>query len=140
MLYFPKNQFSPRYGDQFYTIDLIGNDVEKDEGAFPFCVRGCSHHIEYKVLLKQGTESWTVKHRYNDFVELHKKLHSEFANKPHSFPIPELPPKTYLRVLDDQSFIITRQKELESFLDKVLSMISQKGLMLPTCLEEFLKF
>ena len=90
------------------------------------------------LIIQQGHKTWQVRHRYNDFLQLSFSLQQAFQEQHYPIQIPELPKKTWFRVLYDQTFLQDRKERLETFLDRVCSALSQKGLLIPDPLAEFL--
>jgi len=82
----------------------------------------------YLISITVGTVYWTVKHRYNDFVELHESLLEEGIEKD------VLPPKKLIGN-KEPSFIMKRRRELESYLQSVFHFLERN---LPQSLADFL--
>ncbi|XP_041348841.1 nischarin-like isoform X2 [Gigantopelta aegis] len=85
----------------------------------------------YVIEVTLGTYSWTVRHRYSDFHELHEKLVAGYK-----LDKSLLPPKK-LFGNQTESFIKKRQNELEIYLQTVLYYLAPK---IPTVLAFFLDF
>ncbi|XP_071171413.1 nischarin-like isoform X2 [Mytilus edulis] len=77
-------------------------------------------HTEYLIEVTVGTYTWTVKHRYSDFYELHEKLVSQCK-----IDKTLLPPKK-LFGNQNETFIKKRQTELEIYLQTVLFYMTHK--------------
>lgn len=82
----------------------------------------------YVISVTVGAVHWTVKHRYNDFVELHESLLEEGIEKD------VLPPKKLIGN-KEPSFIMKRRRELESYLQSVFHFLERS---LPQSLADFL--
>jgi len=81
-----------------------------------------SPHVVYKIEINLQSRSWSVWHRYTDFVD----LHSDLAREVGGIPPFDLPPKrswtsSWLRVKEDQAFFNERQAGLERYLRVLLS-------------------
>ncbi|XP_026053183.1 nischarin-like [Carassius auratus] len=85
----------------------------------------------YIIEVTVGDHSWTVKHRYSDFHELHEKLTAEKKIDKHL-----LPPKKIIGK-NSKSFVEKRQKELEVYLQTLLSRFPAST---PKVLSNFLLF
>jgi len=73
----------------------------------------------YIIMVRVGSISWTVPHRYNDFVELHEKLSSD-----HGLAKDILPPKKVIGNRDP-AFIEKRRGALEVYLTSVVSFLQR---------------
>ncbi|XP_052780281.1 nischarin-like isoform X2 [Mya arenaria] len=85
----------------------------------------------YTIEVTVGPYSWTVKHRYSDFHDLHEKLCSLTKLERNL-----LPPKKLFGNQSEQ-FIKKRQHDLQVYLQTVLHYVSHK---IPSCLSTFLHF
>ncbi|KAL4225987.1 hypothetical protein ACF0H5_013974 [Mactra antiquata] len=85
----------------------------------------------YIIEVKIGPYSWTVRHRYSDFHDLHEKLCSQ-CKLDRSL----LPPKK-LFGNQSESFIKKRQHDLEVYLQTVLHYVANK---MPNSFASFLEF
>lgn len=152
LVYFPKDQFSPRYGDKFFTVSVSGYSVRSidsdgiDGGNNDYCKdisSPCSvagkQHIEYHITVRQGHAQWTVNHRYRAFLDMSETLRKECISKNYSIHLPEFPKKTWWKVLHDGDFLNNRRMQLEEYLHTILSDLSRKGLVLPFSLATFLQ-
>ncbi|GFN84539.1 hypothetical protein PoB_001104500 [Plakobranchus ocellatus] len=85
----------------------------------------------YVITVSVGSYSWTVKHRYSEFHELHEKLTASYK-----LDKTLLPPK---KIFGNQSesFIKKRQRELEIYLQTIILYLAQH---IPSCLAYFLDF
>uniref|UniRef100_A0A673HL25 Nischarin-like n=1 Tax=Sinocyclocheilus rhinocerous TaxID=307959 RepID=A0A673HL25_9TELE len=85
----------------------------------------------YIIEVYVGDHSWTVKHRYSDFHDLHEKLTVEKKIDKHL-----LPPKKIIGK-NSKSLVEKRQKELEVYLQTLLSRFPAST---PKVLSNFLLF
>jgi len=83
-----------------------------------------SAYVEYKVLVKHGQDSWKIRCRFSQFVQLHAQL-KRAAN----VRLPRLPPCLGLGLLDPTAdwFCDTRQEQLEQYLQQVIDRQSHLG-------------
>ncbi|XP_065100571.1 nischarin isoform X1 [Paramisgurnus dabryanus] len=89
------------------------------------------NYTVYIIEVKVGDHSWTVKHRYSDFHDLHEKLTAEKKIDKHL-----LPPKKILGK-NSKSLVEKRQKELEVYLQTLLSSFPSST---PKVLSNFLHY
>ncbi|XP_067252557.1 nischarin isoform X1 [Chanodichthys erythropterus] len=89
------------------------------------------NYTVYVIEVKVGDHSWTVKHRYSDFHDLHEKLTVEKKIDKHL-----LPPKKIIGK-NSKSLVEKRQKELEVYLQTLLSRFPAAT---PKVLSNFLLF
>ncbi|XP_078676623.1 nischarin-like [Branchiostoma floridae x Branchiostoma belcheri] len=89
------------------------------------------NYTVYIIEVTSGTNTWTVRHRYSEFSELHEKLLSEKKVDKNA-----LPPKKLLGNMS-KSFVEKRQKELEVYLQMLLEKHQD---CIPKVLERFLDF
>ncbi|XP_069680393.1 nischarin-like [Periplaneta americana] len=85
----------------------------------------------YLIMVRVGNVSWTVHHRYNDFVELHEKLVSD-----HGVAKDILPPKKVIGNRDP-AFIEKRRGALEVYIASVVNFLQRT---IPRELALFLDF
>ncbi len=69
----------------------------------------------YQISVSSPINNWKVKHRYNDFFNLHELLLQNYSN------LPVLPQKTFFSV-SSESKIEKRRKELERYLTELLDL------------------
>jgi hypothetical protein len=140
LLYFPKKQYSPRYGNEFYSISIDSYEKVVETKQHSCCANMFSplEFIEYVIIVKQGRAEWTVKHRYNDFVQMLTELKQELDANGVAIVIPALPTKTFFSIVYNEKLVDERREKLEQILDNVLSSISRKNLMLPNSIAAFL--
>ncbi|CAH1266213.1 NISCH [Branchiostoma lanceolatum] len=89
------------------------------------------NYTVYIIEVTAGTNTWTVRHRYSEFSDLHEKLLSEKKVDKNA-----LPPKKLLGNMS-KSFVEKRQKELEVYLQTLLEKHQD---CIPKVLEQFLDF
>ncbi|KAL1251605.1 hypothetical protein QQF64_019401 [Cirrhinus molitorella] len=89
------------------------------------------NYTVYIIEVNVGDHSWTVKHRYSGFYELHEKLTVEKKIDKHL-----LPPKKIIGK-NSKSLVEKRQKELEVYLQTLLSRFPTST---PKVLSNFLHF
>ncbi|KAF4097503.1 nischarin isoform X1 [Onychostoma macrolepis] len=89
------------------------------------------NYTVYIIEVNVGDHSWTVKHRYSDFHDLHEKLTVEKKIDKHL-----LPPKKIIGK-NSKSLVEKRQKELEVYLQTLLSRFPAST---PKVLSNFLLF
>lgn len=85
----------------------------------------------YVILVKVGSVSWTVEHRFSDFVSLHETLVTD-----HCVNKDILPPKKLIGKRDP-AFVEKRRCGLESYIRSVVSFLLET---MPRCLALFLDF
>lgn len=115
LLYFPLKNFSNRFGDQIFTVDIVSNRIT-DEATL--C---CSKKvIVYKINIKRGKKEWFIEKRYSDFIKLWKvlPLSSKF------YDLNVIPSKTLFPVTFDTNFLRRRQANLLHALDESLKDLS----------------
>ncbi|XP_051978058.1 nischarin-like isoform X2 [Xyrauchen texanus] len=89
------------------------------------------NYTVYIIEVKTGDHSWTIKHRYSDFHDLHEKLTAEKKIGKHL-----LPPKKIIGK-NSKSLVEKRQKELEVYIQTLLSRFPTAT---PKVLSNFLNF
>lgn len=122
LLYFPIKQFSPRFGDCFFTVEILSFKTMRASSSL--C---CIHNVVfYEIEVKRGRLTWTVCRRYNEFAALFKSLDKEDMSSSDltmAFPKKSL----YNNMVYDEKFLDTRKKELEIVLDKILTAASTRS-------------
>jgi hypothetical protein len=131
VLYFPIKQFSPRFGDDFFTFEIKAFEVIHSDSCCGF-----ASYVIYTIDLQRGKRKWRMKYRFSKFEELHKHLLVTTSIVP--IDLPKLPSKTYFPVTADQDFLEKRMKELSVYLDALLKRLSEEGDLENTCAAEFL--
>jgi len=106
LVYFPQKEFSPRFGNGFFTISLVESIVREGEGS---CCS--SKEVVYYILrVQQGTKEHFIEKRYSDFWSLSSKISVATTAL--------LPPKAFAPFfLPDQ---VDRQNKLSLYLDSLL--------------------
>ncbi|XP_052213948.1 nischarin-like isoform X1 [Dreissena polymorpha] len=112
----------------------FGKDIDNITSTSSIQIKGTETNDAVTIYIIQvnvGPYSWTVKHRYSDFHDLHEKLCSGSRLDKNL-----LPPK---KLFGNQSetFIRKRQHDLEVYLQTVLHFVSHK---MPSCFASFLEF
>lgn len=129
LLYFPIKQFSPRFGDCFFTVEILS--FTKRKASSKLCC--ISDVIFYEVEVKRGRLSWTVYRRYNDFASLFESLDKEdltsSANDFVTFPRKSV----YSNFIYDAVFLEKRKKQLETVLDNILTAASTRSIAITNC-------
>lgn len=117
LLYFPLTQFSPRFGDSFFTIEIIKSIKKK--ALSTFCYE--QDVIYYEIEIRRGKNIWKVYKRYNEFKALYKSMEKSFFHSSDT-PIPIKFPQKILFPTD--VLLAERMKELEIILDIILRSVS----------------
>ena len=102
-LYFDPKEWSHRYGDAIYTIEIVHVDIVDNVYA------------TYELEIKWGNHKQTIKKRYSDFYAF-KQLMAQQHNIDHQ----AFPPKTW-RTCIAMNFLQTRKMNLGIWLDQALS-------------------
>jgi hypothetical protein len=134
LLYFPKKQFSKRFGEKFFTISIIGNVTKLSD--IGICEQG--NVVYYTIQIQCGTKIWTIEKRFSEFIKFHYEILDLINGEAN---IPTLPPKTWFKVTDPID-IKSREEQLEVYLEDTLILLSKHNLMLvpPSPIKEFFKF
>ena len=120
LLYFPIKQFSPRFGDCFFTVEILS--FKKMKASSSICIIG--DVIFYEISVKRGKQSWTVFRRYNEFAALFNSLEQEIS----SSSATAFPQKSFFNnIIYNPNFLEKRMKELEVILDKILTEASTRS-------------
>lgn len=131
VLYFPSKQFSPRFGDDFFTFNISGYEVVNNDSCCGF-----ASYVVYLIEVQRGKQKWTVKSRFSEMAELHNHLQVTTSMLP--ITLPSFPPKTLFHVTADSAFLDQRQQALQSYLDELLRRLSEEGGVENTCAAIFL--
>lgn len=118
LLYFPRQQFSPRFGDHIFTVDIISHRIANRLD----CLCRKSSVVLYKVLIKQGKKEWYIEKRFSEFIYLFDniKLSPSFRESK------IIPTKTWFHSTD-KSFLEQREDQLLIALDCALKDLSTQG-------------
>lgn len=129
LLYFPIKQFSPRFGDCFFTVEILS--FTKRKASSKLCC--LSDVVFYEVEVKRGRLSWRVFRRYNEFASLFESLdNDEFSFPPNS--LVGFPKKSiYSNFIHDAAFLEKRKKQLETVLDNILTAASTRSVPITRC-------
>ena len=129
LLYFPIKQFSPRFGNCFFTVEII-SFTRKKATTRSCCV---SDVIFYEVEVKRGRMAWRVFRRYSEFASLFESLDKEDIS-PASNPAVPFPRKSFYRTyLHDPVFLELRKNQLEAVLDRILTAASTRSVAITHC-------
>ena len=120
LLYFPIKQFSPRFGNNFYSFEILSYKIENSESC------GCQH-ATYAIRIHRGRANWVVERRFKDFLAMYLIVSSSLPETLRT-ELPRIPPRTFFRVLSD-NFLNSRQEQLSVFLDAFIQFLSRNGWM-----------
>ena len=115
LLYFPKNSFSPRFGEDFFTFEITSYQKEINTSCYK------PIYINYLMTIRIGKKTIHIKKRFSEFIEFHKYL-LDFHKLNDLLPV--IPMKTCFNVLDDKVFLDNRKEKLYCFLDSILKLLS----------------
>ena len=121
LLYLPPSSFSSRFSNDelnAYTCQITGWNVKELEetGVWSFC-HVTRRVIVYTIVVKFGRNTITINRRYSDFDRMREQLLLAKV----SVGKAKFPPKTIINETSSVEFISARMKNLETFLDSVLS-------------------
>jgi len=131
-MYFPPNTYSSRYGDEFFTLSVVGHEVvcaaERDCSLPSSCpsVPGLWNgtHVVYKVEVRRGErEPWQVKRRFSECLALGDAVRAAQADPTAPFNA-VAPAKTFFPRVDE-ALILERRTLLEEFLDRLCLIASR---------------
>ena len=105
-LYFDPKEWSFRYGDAIYTLEIVHADIVDNIYA------------TYELEIKWGNHKQTIKKRYSDFYAFKQQM-AQQHNIDQATAAP-FPPKTW-RSCIDMNFLQTRKMHLAIWLDQALS-------------------
>lgn len=110
-VYFPKDTFSSRYGNNYFTFDIENIRIID---------QGCCHerYAIYEIKVSNGNISWIIKRRFREFYEL-----GYYYYRSNILKI-QLPVKSYFNSIYDDSFLESRKESLSNFLDDLLKQVS----------------
>ena len=136
ILYFPKLLFSSRFGDKFFTFDIT--DYHNDDTYDYYCCN--SQATFYHILVSCGKDSWSIRKRYSDFVNLRGNIIQDISKSNSNSDIPILPPKTFISIINDETSLLQRKELLEQWLQTLLEYLSSNHLLQLKCIRNFLGF
>lgn len=138
LVYFPPKQFSPRFGDSFFTAQVDNFEATSPTDLLSSCLSFCgsSRQIVFVILVSRGRDTWEVRRRFSDFERFLKYLKGKYPNTVQ--PFPALPPKTCFAVADDQDFLFRRAKDLHVFLTETFTTLHMEKLLKDETVLEFL--
>jgi hypothetical protein len=134
LMYFPPNTYSSRYGDEFFTLSVVGHEVvgavEGDCSLPSSCpsVPGLwsGVHVVYKVEVRRGErEPWQVKRRFSECLALADAVRAAQADRSPSAPFDAVAPAKTFFPRVDEDFILERRKLLEEYLDRLCLIASR---------------
>ena len=119
ILFFPRNQFSPRFGDNFYTFEMTTYEKKTAENWCSF-----KEVVFYDVTVLQGKTRHKVSHRYSEFLQLFddiKELDPDLV-------IDAPPSKSlYLFLYNDPVIVDQRRQSLADYMEKLLLALHNRG-------------
>ena len=119
LIYLPKQTFSPRYGDNYFSFDICNHTIATEDRG---CL--CPHEkvIYYTITIMKGKNTWQISKRYSEILKLYEKLRlsNEFRSKL------RFPKKTWFNIINDQKFLFERQQGLSIVLDLILIELQNK--------------
>lgn len=132
LLYFPIQQFSPRFGDNFFTCTVSHfKPCDSDICFVP-------NYIAFSLNVSVGRKSWETERRFSEFVTLTNYIRDKYPKLRTS--LPALPPKTCFRVLTDETFLNERKDKLRDSLDELLRFLSREKVVADRKVLDFLGF
>ncbi len=121
LLYFPYKQFSSRFGDAFFTYNMQSFKlVTSDSLCF------VANYIAFVFTMYRGKSTWVIQRRFSEFVTLISYLKNTYSSIE---DLPTIPPKTCLRMTTDEVFLKERLSQLDTFIDDLLRVLSQRKLI-----------
>jgi hypothetical protein len=136
LMYFPPSTYSSRYGDDFFTVKIVGYRVKGAEEGDVDPLGDClglfaipKGHAVYGIEVHRGSrDAWTVWRRFSEFIELGASLQDALVGGKGGQDLPPFdakpPPKTLFPRLDDD-FLSERQQLLDEYLDALCTMGSR---------------
>ena len=116
LLFFPSKQFSSRYGEQFFTVQVDDFKMaQSDKGAwvnFLLCLP-TKQYVTYSITVRCGKHTWKVERRFSEFAGVFGQ-ESGF-------------PKKTLFPVFSETFLATRQEQLNEFLSQHLERVSKSS-------------
>lgn len=122
LLYFPRKEFSSRFGVRFYTFEIASFATHKSHAD------SCCQSAEatyYEIHLLRGKGTWSVRRRFSEFIKLLEDLKELDTALVIEGP---LPAKSFYHTLfPDPTFLEQRRVALEKFLEKLLLACHGRG-------------
>ena len=137
ILYFPKKTFSHRFGEKFFTFEIT-KYTNDDINDYLYCCY--SQATFYHILVSCGKDSWSIRKRYSDFVNLRGNIIQDISKSNSNSDIPILPPKTFISIINDETSLLQRKELLEQWLQTLLEYLSSNHLLQLKCIRNFLGF
>lgn len=132
LLYFPPKQFSPRFGDNIFTVN-----VDSYERVENFQCGLAAPHVEYIFNVSRGRITYPVKRRFSDIEKFLIYLKEKYPTTKQ--PFPALPPKTWISVAGDDAFLTERAKLLQICINDLLLTMHIEKILTDEKLTEFLE-
>mmetsp|Transcript_58511 Transcript_58511/g.85586 ORF Transcript_58511/g.85586 Transcript_58511/m.85586 type:complete len:168 (-) Transcript_58511:85-588(-) len=118
--YFDISAFSPRYGREFFTVQVIDWSI----------IEETEKYVQFNILVQVGPDQWMVRRRFREFDnlwnEVRKVCPSACKATRNSRNGQEkairLPPKTLFFPRFDHTFLNERRVQLAKFLHQLLSI------------------
>ena len=120
LMYLSRQQFSPDFGDLFFTFDIVSLRSISIIDTICYCRK--RNIILYKIVVKKGKREWNIERRYSDIAQLFSKLK---LSKYFNFKV--VPSKTFLDVSYDEKYLNNRKNNLILALDAALKDLSSQG-------------
>jgi hypothetical protein len=145
-VYFPPPSFSPRYGDEFFTLKFVGFRLEKnaEDTCMMFvpwldCIIPQEHAL-YEIEVRRGNRMpWRVFRRFSAILELGEQVLADPQIDPKAKEGIVTPSKTILPRIDDE-FLEQRSVELGEYLDRLCLIASRaEHGVVSTCVNHFLE-
>jgi hypothetical protein len=131
LLYFPKEKFSRRFGDNFFTVDIVGYHAVKSLNTFCCPIDIIYFHLQ----VQKGEKMWLLDKRFSEFHKLWQELPlSAKFRLSNTFP-----KKTWFNVSMDPNFQTSRMKDIIKTLDGVLKDLSHNNCLKSNNLINFLQ-
>jgi hypothetical protein len=132
LLYFPVKQFSPRFGDNFFTCTVERFKPCDSDVCF------VANYITFSLNVSLGRKSWEIERRFSEFVTLINYIKEQYPKLRTS--LPAVPPKTCFRVLTDEAFLTERKNKLCELLDELMRVLSREKVVSDQKVLDFLGF
>lgn len=146
MLYLSKVDWSPRFGSDFYTIEL---NTRTTLSASPSTEQDDYHAREghtfpavyFTITIQYDKKEYNIQRRYSQFRKIYEEIKIFAAKSGDTSTSTQkdtisFPPKTCFFQTIDEEFLDVRQEELYAFLDNILKRPDYANL---PCVKEFLE-